>query len=145
MMKNCKYFSQEDAICNCKGRPSGYLTYDLGAKAVISKPNPSWLTAKVPKTNSWYAILKYEIEFRTNTKIPRAIQPFNQQLNKSTMRKNLPKTLDQLIFCKYTLNTLKSTKYLVNVHKFTKYLVNSYHQICVRQYIFTNWNKITTI
>ena len=42
-----------------------------------------------------------------------------------TMRTNLPKTLDKLIFYKYTLNVLKFTKYLVNVPKFTKYLVNS--------------------
>ena len=55
-----------------------------------------------------------------------------------TMRKNLPKTLDQLIFCKYTLNVLKSTKYLVNDHKFTKYLVNSYQQKGVKHYDFTN-------
>ena len=45
-----------------------------------------------------------------------------------TMRTNLPKTLDQLIFCKYILVFSKITKYLVNVPKFTKYLVNSYHQ-----------------
>ena len=44
------------------------------------------------------------------------------------MRTNLPKTLDQLIFCKYLVNFLKSTKYLVNVHKFTKCLAYSYHQ-----------------
>ena len=55
-----------------------------------------------------------------------------------TMRKNLPKILDQLIFCKYTLNALKFTKYLVNVHKFTKYLVNSYHQKDVKHFILTN-------
>ena len=40
-----------------------------------------------------------------------------QDETRYTMRKNLPKTLDQLIFCKYTLNALKFTKYLVNVHK----------------------------
>ena len=65
-----------------------------------------------------------------------------------TMRKNLPKTLDQLIFGKYTLNlskftknlvnVLKFTKYLVNVPKFTKYLVNSYHQKDVKHYVLTN-------
>ena len=55
-----------------------------------------------------------------------------------TMRKNLPKTLDQLIFCKYTLNALKFTKYLVNVHKFTKSLVNSYHQKGTKHYVLTN-------
>ena len=55
-----------------------------------------------------------------------------------TMRKNLPKTLDQLIFCKYTLNVPKCTKHLVEVHKFTKYLVNSYHQKDVKHYILTN-------
>ena len=54
------------------------------------------------------------------------------------MKKNLPKTLDKLIFCKYTLNALKFTKYLVNVHKFTKYLVNSYHQKGVKHYGLTN-------
>ena len=63
----------------------------------------------------------------------------------STMRKNLPKTLDQLIFCKYTLNALKFTKYLVNVHKFTKYLVNSYHQKGVKHYVLTNWYQMTII
>ena len=54
------------------------------------------------------------------------------------MRKNLPKTLDQLTFCKYTLNVPKCTKHLVEVHKFTKYLVNSYHQKDVKHYILTN-------
>ena len=54
------------------------------------------------------------------------------------MRKKLPKTLDQLIFCKYTLNVPKFTKHLVEVHKFTKYLVNSYHQKGVKHYILTN-------
>ena len=34
-------------------------------------------------------------------------------------RKNLPKRLEQLIFC------TKYTKYLVNVLKFTEYLVNA--------------------
>ena len=62
-----------------------------------------------------------------------------------TMRKNLPKTLDQLIFCKCTLNALKFTKYLVNVHKFTKYLVNSYHQKDVKHYVLTNWYQMTSI
>ena len=56
----------------------------------------------------------------------------------NTMRKNLPKTLDQLIFCKYTLNVPKFTKHLVEVHKFTKYLVNSYHQKDVKHYVLTN-------
>ena len=41
------------------------------------------------------------------------------------MRKNLPKTLDQLIFCKYTLV----------FSRFTKYLVNSYQQRGVKHYI----------
>ena len=36
----------------------------------------------------------------------------------STMRKNLPKTLEQLIFCKCTLNVLKFTKHLVNMGTF---------------------------
>ena len=54
------------------------------------------------------------------------------------MRKNLPKTLEQLIFGKYTLGVLKFTKYLVNVPKFTKYLVNSYYQRGVKHYVFTN-------
>ena len=54
------------------------------------------------------------------------------------MRKNLPKTLDQLIFCKYLVNVLKFTKHLVNVLKFTKYLVNSYHQRDVKHYGLTN-------
>ena len=64
------------------------------------------------------------------------------------MRKNLPKTLDQLIFCKnlvnflkftkYLLNVPKFTKYLLNVPKFTKYLVNSYHQRGVKHYVLTN-------
>ena len=61
------------------------------------------------------------------------------------MRKNLPKTLDQLIFCKCTLNDLKFTKHLVNVHKFTKYLVNSYHQRGVKHYVLTNWYQMTPI
>ena len=52
----------------------------------------------------------------------------NLILIQDTMRKKLPKTLDQLIFCKYTLNTLK----------FTKYLVNSYHQKGVKHYVLTN-------
>ena len=39
-----------------------------------------------------------------------------------TMRKNLPKTLDQLIFYKYLVSVRKFTKYLVNVHKFSKFL-----------------------
>ena len=56
----------------------------------------------------------------------------------NTMRKNLPKTLDQLIFCKYLVNIVKFTKYLVNVPKFTKYLVNSYHQRGVKHYVLTN-------
>ena len=55
------------------------------------------------------------------------------------MRKNLPKTLDQLKFGKYTLNVLQFTKYLVNVPKFTKYLVNSYHQRGVKHNVLTNW------
>ena len=55
-----------------------------------------------------------------------------------TMRTNLPKTLDQLIFCKCILNLSKFTKYLVNVLKFTKYLVNSYHQKDVKHYVLTN-------
>ena len=55
-----------------------------------------------------------------------------------TMRTNLPKTLEQLIFCNYTLNVLKFTGYLVNVPKFTKYLVNSYHQRDVKHYVLTN-------
>jgi len=54
------------------------------------------------------------------------------------MRRNLPKTLDQLIFGKYILNLIKFTKYLVNVLKFTKYLVNSYHQKDVKHYVLTN-------
>ena len=69
----------------------------------------------------------------------------NYYLLKNTMRKNLPKTFDQLIFCKYTLNVLKFTKYLVNVHKFTKYLVNSYHQRGVKHYVLTNWYQMTLI
>ena len=56
-----------------------------------------------------------------------------------------PKTLDQLIFCKYTLNVLKFTKYLVNVHKFTKYLVNSSHQKGVKHYVITNWYQMAKI
>ena len=55
-----------------------------------------------------------------------------------TMRKNLPKTLDQLIFCKCLVNIVKFTKYLVNVPKFTKYLVNSYNQRGVKHYVLTN-------
>ena len=62
-----------------------------------------------------------------------------------TMRKNLPKTLDQLIFCKYMLNVPKFTKHLVKVHKFTKYLVNSYHQKDVKHYVLTNWYQMTII
>ena len=61
------------------------------------------------------------------------------------MRKNLPKTLDQLIFCKCKLNVLKFTKYLVKVHKFTKYLVNSNQQKDVKHYVLTNWYQMTTI
>ena len=45
-----------------------------------------------------------------------------------TTRTNLQKTLDQLIFCKCLVNTVKFTKYLINVPKFIKFLVNSYHQ-----------------
>ena len=56
--------------------------------------------------------------------------------------KNLPKTLDQLIFCKCTLIF---TKYLVKVPKYTKYLVDSYHQKGVKDYILINWNQITPI
>ena len=52
----------------------------------------------------------------------------NKIKKRYTIGKNLPKTFDQLIFCKYLVNVLKFTKYLVNVHKSTKYLVNSYHQ-----------------
>ena len=55
-----------------------------------------------------------------------------------TMRTNLPKTLDQQIFCKYLVNVLIFTKYLVNVHKFTKYLPYSYHQKSVKHYVLTN-------
>ena len=47
---------------------------------------------------------------------------------KCTMRTNLPKTLERLIFGKYILNLSKFTKYLVDVLKFAKYLVNSYPQ-----------------
>ena len=65
--------------------------------------------------------------------------------HRNTMRKNLPKTLDQLIFCKYTLNVPKFTKHLVEVHKFTKYLVNSYHQKDVKHYVLTNWYQMTII
>ena len=54
------------------------------------------------------------------------------------MRKNLPKTLDQLIFYQYLVNVLKFTKYLEDVPKFTKYLVNSYHQRGVKHYVLTN-------
>ena len=71
------------------------------------------------------------------------------------MRKNLPKTLDQLIFCKYLVNivkltkylvnVLKFTKYLVNIHKFTKYLVNSYQQRGVKHYVLTNRYQMTSI
>ena len=48
-----------------------------------------------------------------------------------TMRKNLPKTLDQLNILKFTID-------LVNVHKTIKILVNSYRQKDVKQYILTN-------
>ena len=65
---------------------------------------------------------------------PSNVLPY--QLN--TMRTNLPKTLDQLIFGKYILNLSKVTKYLVNGLKFTKYLVNSYHQKDVKHYVLTN-------
>ena len=64
----------------------------------------------------------------------------------NTMRKNLPKTLDQLIFCKYTL--VFSTKYLVNVPTFTKYLVNSYHQRGVKHtflLIDTKWHQFSKL
>ena len=54
------------------------------------------------------------------------------------MKKNLPKTLDQLIFCKYLVNVLKFTKCLVNVHKFAIYLAYSYHQKGVKHYVLTN-------
>ena len=60
------------------------------------------------------------------------------QISICTMRKKIPKTLDQLIFGKYTLNVPKFTKHLVEVHKFTKYLVNSYHQKDVKHYVLTN-------
>ena len=63
----------------------------------------------------------------------------------NTMRKNLPKTLDQLIFCYYLVNVLKFTKYLVNVPKFTKYLVNSYHQKGVKHCVLINWYQMTSI
>ena len=66
-------------------------------------------------------------------------------MDSCTMRKNLPNTLDHLVFCKYLVNVLKFTKYLVNVHKFTKYLVNSYHQKGVKHYVLTNWYQMTTI
>ena len=56
----------------------------------------------------------------------------------TTMRTNLPKTLDQLIFGKYTLYLSKFTKYLVNVLKFAKYLVNPYRQKDVKHYVLTN-------
>ena len=55
-----------------------------------------------------------------------------------TMRKNLPKTFDQLLFCKYLVNVLTFTKYLVNIDKFIKHLVNSYHQKGVKHYVLTN-------
>ena len=61
-----------------------------------------------------------------------------------TMRINLPKTLDQLIFCIHCILN-KFTKYLVNVLKFTKYLVNSYHQKGVKHYVLTNWYQMTPI
>ena len=69
------------------------------------------------------------------------------------MRKNLPKTLDQLsvgnwYFANinyYLVNVLKFTKYLVNAPKFTKYLVNSYHQRGVKHYVLTNWYQMTSI
>ena len=47
------------------------------------------------------------------------------------MRKNVPKTLDQL-------NALKFTKHLVNVQKFTKHLVKSYLQKGIKHDILTN-------
>ena len=61
------------------------------------------------------------------------------------MRKNLPKTLDQLIFCKYLVNFLKFTKYLVNVHKFTKYLAYSCHQKGVKHYFSLIKTKLDQI
>ena len=66
------------------------------------------------------------------------INQLQSELSGFTMRTNLPKTLDQLIFGKYILNLSKVTKYLVNGLKFTKYLVNSYHQKDVKHYILTN-------
>ena len=35
---------------------------------------------------------------------------FNNKSTRNTMRKNLPKTLDQLIFCKYTLLSIKCSQ-----------------------------------
>ena len=61
-----------------------------------------------------------------------------EKRNAYTMRKNLPKTLDQLNIHQYLVNVLKVTKYLVNVPKFAKYLVNSYHQKGVKHYVLTN-------
>ena len=67
------------------------------------------------------------------------MEPYKMFIMYYTMRTNLPKTLDQMIFCKlYTLNLSKFTKCLVNVLKFTKYSVNSYHQKGVKHYVLTN-------
>ena len=87
-------------------------------------PNPGFMQEKVQKGDflkkpSWE--LKFFCCFR-----------FLWISWRFTMRTNLPKTLDQLIFGKYTLNLSKFTKYLVNVLKFTKY---SQNQLNIRKFL----------
>ena len=72
------------------------------------------------------------VKYKLSTHLSHQLSPtFSAYLN-YTMRKNLPKTFDQLI------NVLKFNKYLVNVPKFTKYLVNSYHQKGVKHHVLTD-------
>jgi hypothetical protein len=82
-------------------------------------------------------LVQYFLQVIVTDKFHTKIQLF-KFFFRHTMRKKLPKTLDQLILCKYLVNVLKFTKYLVNVRKFTKYLVNSYHQRGVKHYVLTN-------
>ena len=62
-----------------------------------------------PETGSWgKKELFSQKTFLTKLKGTETLSHFEKQVN--TMRKNLPKTLNQLIFCKYTLVFSKSSQ-----------------------------------
>ena len=113
-----------------------FLTNFHERKDLLTFTNRNYLSSM------WsFVVLGFFFNQMSATSSPQQSQLVTADSNEAlynTIRKNLPKTLDQLIFCKHTLNILKFTKYLVNVLKFTKYLVNSYHQKDVKHYVLTN-------